>query len=303
MQIKMFSVIGLVILGSLLLHRFSPVSSLYEFNKFWVEKTHGEGNSKFDALICGDSRVYRGVSSEVVASHLAGYKMFNFGYSSGSYSSFMLDQIEKHIDPNGAPILILGITPYSLTDKAALDEHIKQELRRKKEEILEYLYLQPLKNFVEPIDLNELLTNKNDESTVKYNQKFHNNDGWVASSKIPSNPSAALGEYARDFENNKVSSIVIAGLMNRISIWTLKGYKVYGFRPPTTQAMEALEIEKGGFNEQEFVTLLKRSGGKWLHFNSRSYVSYDGSHLEEQSAISFSHDLGRVIESDLMNRY
>lgn len=133
MKWRFIFVCVIFIAGSFFLHSFTEVNSAYEFNRFWIEKTHGVGDQKFDVLICGDSRVYRGVSSRVIAEKLTGYSVFNLSYSSGSYSDFMLDYIEKHLKEGAMqPILILGITPYSLTPKAAMDEHIRTELGRKR---------------------------------------------------------------------------------------------------------------------------------------------------------------------------
>ena len=290
------------IAGSFFLHSFSEINDAYEFNRFWIEKTHGVGAQKFDVLICGDSRVYRGVSSRVIAEKLTDYSVFNLSYSSGSYSDFMLDYIEKHLNKGAKqPILILGITPYSLTAKAAMDEHIRTELGRKKEEILEYRYFKSVKNHFEALNLNTIMFKTREAPAAKYYQKYNYDEGWVASYKNPADPKAALTEYTRDFLNNKVSHELTTGLLHRISKWTDKGFRVYGFRPPSTTEMVALETKLSGFNESDFVKEFERSGGKWINLDTKEYRSYDGSHLDENSAIKLSNTLGVFLQRETGN--
>jgi hypothetical protein len=50
-----------------------------------------------------------------------------------------------------------------------------------------------------------------------------------------------------------------------------------------------------GFRENEFIERFEESGGKWLYFSAEPYHSYDGSHLNKQSALILSHDLAKKI--------
>jgi len=237
----------ILVVGIWAANTIRPADSRFEqtqYKRFWIQKTHN--TSTFNLLICGDSRVYRGVSSAVVAKEAGNeYRGFNFGYSSGSYSGFMLDQIEKRLDMQAnSKVIILGISPYSLTPKAALDEHIREELARKKEEIFEYKYLVPIKRIFEPFTLHQLFRDRDGDETVVnnfpiYHQEFYSRQGWVASWRTPSDSTAALSEYVRDFTNNKVNHETVDSLLNRVSFWVKSGIKVFAFRPPTTNPAPA----------------------------------------------------------------
>ena len=261
--------------------------------RFWIVKTHTK--KKYNLLICGDSRTYRGVSPDFMEEILSEFSIFNFGFSSGSFSPFMLDQIEKKLDFNApVKVLYLGITPYSLTPKASRDGHIKQELARKKEEIIEALYLDPVKRFFEPYEIN---WDKKSDSVI-YIQEYKNN-GWVATTKIPPNPREALAIYVKDFEDNTVSAQMIDNLIIKVREWSLKNVRVFATRPPTTKEMIELENRLSGFNEGEFVKRFKEAGGIWLKMNHSQYTSFDGSHLDIPSSISFSKDIATLIEAEL----
>ena len=50
-----------------------------------------------------------------------------------------------------------------------------------------------------------------------------------------------------------------------------------------------------GFREAEFIQEFRNAGGIWLSFNLDDYVSYDGSHLDADSAKKLSRDLAEKI--------
>ena len=295
MKERILIILPLSILLLIGFNRVKPVTDDTKasiIKRFWILKTHTE--RKFDFLICGDSRTYRGISPTEMRSVLPNFSIFNLGYSSGSYSSFMLTKMESKLDMGASQkIILLGITPYSLTPKASLDGQIKQELDRKKEEIFESIYLQPWKLFFEPVEIRWRIDSLA-KFKPKYIQKYYD-DGWVASDKIPPNPKEALDEYVKDFNNNQVSEEIIDHLMGQVKEWTSRGIQVFGVRPPTTIEMLKLEKELSNFDEDKFVLKFKQAGGIWLEVSASRYASYDGSHLDVSSAKEFSRDLATKV--------
>jgi hypothetical protein len=294
MRERLLIIIPLAAAMVFIIARIKPVTAESKFSiykRFWIVKTHA--TDKYNCVVCGDSRVYRGVSPQEMEDHLDGLTVVNLGYSSGSYSNFMMDRMEERLDKSTSPkVLVLGITPYSLTPKASLDGQVKQELARKKEEIFESMYLQPFQLFFEPY---EIKWKKGEVEPVRYDQEFFNN-GWVASDKIPHDPMAAIEEYTKDFTGNVVSQLVIDTLMTRVQRWQQQGIVVVGMRPPTTPQMVKLEQEMSGFDEAMFSRRFGEAGGVWLEFPIEEYSSYDGSHLDKKSAIRFSATLAERVK-------
>lgn len=302
MEWRIICVIICCVAGAALLQNFSKRNEQFEYNRFWISKTHRK--TKYDVLVCGDSRVYRGVSAKEISSQLDGLTVFNFGYSSGSFSSFMLDQMDDRIDMAGEKVIILGITPYSLTPKSSNDEHIRQELARKKEEVLQYTstILSALYLF-DPIEVTPHFFEKENPNESKYYQRFMFREGWVASMKTPSNPLSALESYKSSFTDNKISDHVVNELIAKIRQWHKEGIKVFAFRPPSTTKMEVLENQLSGFNEEALKQRIQAAGGIWFDFDSSDFSSYDGSHLTEESAIQLSIELGKLIDANIDVHY
>lgn len=127
-----------------------------------------------------------------------------------------------------------------------------------------------------------------------YYQEFYPDQGWVASWKVPSDSTKALQVYVRHFTDNSVDSMLVKNLINRVNKWVKKGIKVYTFRPPTTSAV-VLENRMSDFDENAFIESFEKVGGQWIHIPVAGFVSYDGNHLEKESALKLSSRLGKII--------
>ena len=286
------SVIFIFLIGSL---RPQPMSSVITKEKFWADKVHSK--SKFEVLVAGDSRVYRGISSAVLSEELGGLSVLNFGFSSGGLNLEIFRALEQRLEQQENAIVLLGITPFSLTPKAYENAHFKQELSRDKKEVFSRRYVGPVIHFFDPIKPADIF-NTGDQRNGYY-ERFHKN-GWVASKKIPADKTSALKSYRKNFRNNKVSPDILDELYNQVALWKANKIRVFAFRLPSTKEMELLEREISGFDELEIKTRLSASGAEWIEIgNSYNYNSYDGSHLDEESAERFSRYLGREIRKKI----
>jgi hypothetical protein len=267
--------------------------------RFWIMKTHYQYD--LDMIIMGDSRAYRGISPESMNSVLKGWKILNFGYSSGGFNPLIYKEAEKRLNPeSNKRTILLAITPYSLTPLAEKNEHFLQEKYRKREYIYEKIYFKPMLDFFSPLTPREVLSSMhimNPENLRQYIQEYHD-DGWVASYTLPDNPSWALEAYESEFDKNIVSPEIISALMKQVEEWTEKGIKILAFRVPTTLDMVNLENEKSAFNEKAFTDEFEKAGGVWLNIPIEPYHSYDGSHLHRNSAEKLSKDLARKINAN-----
>ena len=269
---------------------------------FWLNKTFAP--PEYDLVILGDSRIYRGVSPEAIESTLPGTKALNFGFSGAGYYGEYLIEAKSKLSPDAnPPILLLGITPHSLTPNGAINEHFTQETNRPPIYQIMYTRLPKLMDLLDPIDPALVfidfasLTNLVDlpgEDIWSYNQVF-NQSGWISSSRFPVQPDYALKTYKEIFLNNHVDEFVVNSLLWSIDNWVENGILVFGFRMPTTAEMIRLEDEMSGFDEQEFVSRFEQAGGHWLTICGDCYASYDGSHLLAEEAIQLSMELGRLM--------
>jgi hypothetical protein len=259
---------------------------------FWTWKTHSE--RKCDVVIVGDSRIYRGLSPDSMREVLPGYRIINFGYSSGSLSPLMLAEAEKRLDVRGRRTIILGITPNAMTPKASKDEHYLQEKNRAMSEIVENLYIIPLMHFLEPTTPIRLFRETEREKTENREEFYEN--GWVATRKEPLDPAEAIASYANAFTDNRVSTHLIENVIVQTGKWVREGIRVYAFRPPTTPEMRELESLLSGFDEKDFLDRLGKAGGIWIPVSLQEYRSYDGSHLDKENAKRLSVRIAEIIK-------
>lgn len=288
-----FAVAFILVFGSL---RPKPISSLIKKEKFWADKVHT--NKKYDLVFAGDSRVYRGIDPRSISEELNGIKALNFGFSSAGFNDQMCYEITARLDPKSEQkIIVLGITPYSLTPKAQDNSHFLQEKNRPLKEVFTRRFIAPALHFFDPVKPEELL--KSDAESPGYYEEFKK-DGWVASYKIPAKPEQALKSYVRNFKENRVSNAVVSALMEQVKNWRDKKYWVFALRMPSSLAMEQLEDSISGFDEEELKAAFRFHGGIWLDLEPRfEFESYDGSHLERESAKKLSAHIGRLIEDKI----
>ncbi|MBT8180648.1 MAG: hypothetical protein KJO53_03570, partial [Eudoraea sp.] len=235
--------------------RPQPMSSVIDKEKFWADKVHAK--TKYNLIVAGDSRVYRGIAPRVISDELDGLKVLNFGFSSGGLNTEIFNEIEKRLARENKTIIVLGITPYSLTPRAQLNEHFKQEKERDRKEVFRRRFISPIIHFFDPIKPTDIIYAKDEQKG--YYERFHK-DGWVASLKIPIDSNAALKSYRKNFLENKVSKGVLHKLYKRVAEWKHEGFNIFAFRLPTTKAMLLLENEISGFNELDVIRNLKASG-------------------------------------------
>lgn len=274
-----------------------PEQNSYKEKKFWAKKVHS--TQQFDMVICGDSRVYRGISPDDMKLNLGELSVFNFGFSSGSNDEKMLLESAKRLDPNGKKILLIGLTPHSLTLFAAKDAQFREVSNLKPEELLENLYFADFLGFFRSVNFINYIksfTSKNND--IPYHMLYYNN-GWVASWKDSPDTVGTLDSYRGIFKENKVSGIIKTQFISQVKKLAEQGIKIFAFRPPVPDCMYNLENELSFFNEKEIITEFEAAGGKWIEIDRKKYYSYDASHLHYKSAIELSKDLGLLLKEHI----
>lgn len=289
-----FAVVGISLIGYI---RPEPISSLIQKEKFWATKVHSD--KSYDIIISGDSRVYRGIDPSSISKALNGISVLNFGFSSGGHNQFIFNEIEKRLnEKTEQKIIILSLTPFSLTNKAQDNAHFLQEHERDPNEVLLRRYVNPALSFFDPIMPTDVIHAKG--SNYGYYESFRR-DGWVESRKIPYNNKAALKSYQKNFKNNRIDNDVVRIVLSQVKRWTDQGINVFALRMPTTEEMETLENELSGYSEETLKKRFEKAGGRWINYENRyGYPSYDGSHLDGNAAKLFSANLGSEL-SKLLN--
>lgn len=260
-------------------------------DSFWVKKTYTP--KKYNIIVCGDSRVYRGFSTtamkNVIKSPLKG---INLGYSSAGFDDYYFDFITSKLDfKEKEQILILGITPNSLTEEAFKNDHLKSYQKLSGMELYKAKYLANLLKYLVPYQPTDFLNKK-----IIYNEKIeYKSDGWAATSWVKKDSTYALKSYRTNFKNHHVSEREVEVFLRNIEKIKKKGIKIVAYRPPSTLQMRILEDSLSGFNEKRIKEELINRGVIWIDFKDSDFKSFDGSHLEIQSAEKLSRQIGKYI--------
>ncbi len=261
-------------------------------NGYFAAKAQHSG--RFDAVIAGDSRIYRGVSPEAMSTVLEDKTILNFGFSAAGHSPTFLKAAEAKLDRNGSKILVLGITPYSLTEVASVNKHYMENLSTTRLKKL----TRPMERVWSPEETKRVYQYL--AGTLDNYRQTPHADGWIESTRVPPDPTIALKTYRNLFRTRQASQRVQDELFEYIRDAKLRGVRVFAFRPPTTPAMESLENKHSGFDEQEFIPRFIEAGGNWITHEDRfCYTTHDGAHLTATSAVVFSKYLARSISQQL----
>ncbi|MBN2805461.1 MAG: hypothetical protein JXR22_02295 [Prolixibacteraceae bacterium] len=279
-----------LILAALMLGMLSLVmpknKEKYLADMFWARKTFAP--AKYQVVLLGDSRVYRGISPEVMEEQLPEMEVLNFGYSNGGLNPMMLKAAEEKLAAKGQRVLVLGISANTVTAYTQNNEQYLQEVNRPREEVLERLYLNPILYWFSATSPEALKAAwKAEKATTYYRSDYHMN-GYVESDKFPADTTEALPLYEKDFRNFQVNDQLLEALYQQVKAWTEDGIWVLAFRPPLTSGMRQLEENMGLYNEAAIKAGIESAGGRWVNVPWYNYSTYDGSHLDKPSAERFS---------------
>ncbi len=288
------AIIFIVILGSVL----PKNPDKYLKDRFWAYKVHHKKSYNF--IILGDSRTYRGVSPYDIEQVLPEFRVFNFAFSNGGLNPAIYKAAETRLDiKTDSTIILLGVSALTINNLSLPNEQYIQELTRAKEEVMERMYLGTYLNYfssVTPTKVRDLIEDKKPLSN--YISIYHDN-GWVESEKFPQDTMEAMPFYVKDFELHTTNYQLVDQLCEQINQWTLRGIKVFAFRPPASEPLISLEDSAGNYNEALIKQKVEKAGAHWIDINPTLYKTYDGSHLYKSQARKFSKHIANEIKNSL----
>jgi hypothetical protein len=288
--------LGVVLVAGIGVTRRSDTTGI-SMKRLLVQKAHWQQCA--DVVLAGDSRVGMGLSPAALREQLGYGRILNYWFAGVGFSRNYLEAIEKVVDErSGRRIIVLGITPWSLTQRA-----IKKQDFRESQTIYagesRYLseWFDPVLGFTRPMPLREAGFGMFHRRGGPRNVKEVFADGWIAWHYEGEDHGELLRDAERSYDNNQASRQVRDDIVAFVRRWRGQGVEVYGFRPPTEAAMMAIENERSGFKEGEFVAAFTAAGGCWIAVDQLAYPTCDGSHLQRGSALRLSRDLGESIRA------
>ena len=262
--------------------------------KYWATKISWRDYA--DIVITGDSRILGGVSPGQMQNTLVDRRIVNYGFASNLYVPEYLEAVEQVLKrKSDKRTIILGITPHSLTEDPDITDQFFELRSLSKKDLFIDINFAALISFFDYMSFRDALLGIFPGLITSHTKREFFADGWLAYSKDPPGEKKDLKKYRRIYEKCRVSPKMIENLMVYVSRWTESKIKVYGFLMPTCPQMLELEKELSGFNLSEFKAAFKEAGGIWIEIDQTAYDSFDGSHLQRESALELSQELASKI--------
>ncbi len=254
---------------------------------------------KGNILLLGDSRINHGLSPTIIQAQLpeGSWRGFNLGFNGGGLNPTIFEFAESRLDQDpGTKIIVLGVTPGSLTLQSSKNHQFEQLQRRSWLTAMAYMFFPTIVGTLskEPVSL---------ENELFYGLGEFHEDGWEGALRLPNEwPDAWLPGMRRLFDKDRIRPELWDGLMEQTRKWSNQGIYVIGFRPPTSAAMIEIENKNGNFDVARFEQEFEAHGGHWISIDASRYRPYDNSHLPLSEAIRLSEEVGQRIAAIISDR-
>lgn len=245
---------------------------------FWKNKVTQKPT--YDYVVAGDSRVYRGFPAEVLGN------AFNFGFSSASITPYFIEKAASLLKPDGKKVLILGVTPHSLSGPyKKYNAHLKG-LEKKWSKNVD---LEALAGGEKTYSFDSFIKDPTDDLTRHFQgskapkRVTYYRSGFVGTATMTESHKKALDSYKKTFSKVRFDPEMMNSSCEKISELVERDYKVYFYFPPVPGSMTGLEKGLGQFSFELLVERWKGCGAEPIEVEG-NFLSYDGSHLNELSA-------------------
>lgn len=257
--------------------------------RFWQIKARSP--RKANVLFIGDSRVNQGISPAAFISELPGANWTgrNLSFNGGGLNPEIFDFAESRLDLKSSrpPVIVMGISPGSLTLLSSRNEHFQKLKKRPLAHALAYIFFPKIVGSLSKAEIDM-------EIQLFPGQNEYHEDGWQAARRdFDLWPDAWIAGTERLFRIDSIRPEFREALLKRTQTWSEKGIIVIGFRVPTSPRLREIENVDGVFDELAFANDFIAHGGTWIPVDPNDYRTYDNSHLEKADATKLSMYLGR----------
>lgn len=251
--------------------------------EFYINKAHPR--ERFDGVIIGDSRALRGLSPAAMTDSLPGLSLLNFAFNACGMSDDIYAAAESVLARDSSRrFIVLAPTALAFQPWKRANTMYWEYKRKARDLVWVYQSAPELAHATQPVSPSlaprRLLGITPAKLLV---QNFHD-DGWIETHQTPIDDLSDLEPHRQRLVGNSVDSTMIAGLMRQTRAWTTRGVRVFAFYPPALPARTAMEDSMLGFDRGAFAAEFTAAGGTWLEVESAGLTTYDGSHLDGESA-------------------
>ena len=269
------------------------ISGIYP-EEYWARKASWHNCA--DVVLAGDSKVIDGLCPSEMGKYLHGYKILNYGFGGASFSKAYLEKVESILNQDSdKKIIVTGISPHSLTKRKVDSENFLGIISMSKSDIFFRFHFAKYLHYLEPLKFRHAIEQIRTSREEIENKGSYYPDGWISGDKIPGSIKKMLKKYDGYYNERVVDPCNIDNISRYVEKWVKQGIHVYGFLPPSCKEMYELELRRSGINEPELIQKFKQAGGIWIDVDQSGYVSFDGTHLQRDSALELSRFVAKKI--------
>ena len=282
--------------------------------KDFVDTNYNKFTQEAGSLILGLSRANEGISPFIIEEELKDYNFFNkplinFALNEAHFGEIYYEAIKKKIETRNG-IFILSISPGNFTAPLGLDD-------RKVLEYDERLTLGKINNFTASPNYNYIINTygaslyNGFHSLDQWNHRVSHLNGWneirleshidtITNKDIEYWKSLTFKFYNQKIKTEQLSTYRYNYFIKTIAYLKTKG-KVFLTRMPSDKAILKFEDNHWANFDFEMDSIAKSYHIPYFNYSQQSnnYKTYDGSHMESESAKKFSKKLSTDIKSYL----
>ncbi|GAA3607090.1 hypothetical protein Q4Q39_10785 [Flavivirga amylovorans] len=286
-----------------------------KLSKGFVDTNYNKFTQEASGLIIGLSRANEGISPSIIEEELKEYNFFNkpivnFAFNEAHFGEVYYEAIKKKIKTDNG-LFILSISPGNFTSPLGLDD-------KKVFEYDERLTLGKINNFVSSPNYNYIINvygaslYNSLHNLDQWNHRVSHLDGWnevklaskldtITDKDIEYWKSLTLKFYEQKIKTEQISSYRHNYFIKTVEYLKTKG-EVFLIRMPSDSTI--LKIENSHWKNFDFEmdSIAKSFNIPYLNYSKKSnnYKTYDGSHLESESAKEFTELLSKDIKNNLV---
>ncbi len=268
-------------------------------DEFWARKMLWKDS--YNLVITGDSRGLIGLSPEIIEQYLPGYKVCNFSFIALVYTEEYLQAVEKVLKKgNKKRAVLLSISPRPLLDIGGENCYFYQWSEKNKNRLEMGLlansgWIRKLFRRISETDIHGIL------GDIRLHQlTIMLKSGWMPSRMTPEKRMMFIKTFMNNHRDRKIDNSRVSMILNYTKKWSDKGIRVYALRIPCSPKLRTLEDKYNGLDMKSFIRRFEKNGGVWLYRNkAKKFHSYDSSHLRYDSAVFYSHSVGKALMKEM----
>lgn len=258
-------------------------------SEYWARKAGWEKCA--DMVLAGDSRILSALSPSEMKKYFPDARIYNYGFGGAWFSKQYMDKVEELLAADSEnKTIIMGISPHSLTKRDAETGNFYEIHKLSDRDRFMNIHFAALMRFFDPLSFSEAIDGTFPSLAESHTMREFFADGWISVHKEPSSIKHAIRKYSGFYKERVVDPCNIENVYRYVRKWRGSGIKVYGFIPPSCKEMYELEAANSGLDEKAFIKGFEAAGGDWIDTDPAAYHSFDGSHLQDDAAVQFTHD-------------